>query len=123
MLAPGLAPLGTPSASASRRRGKAGRLRRPLAVAPLRFSRGPRDRRTTGGRGGASGGLGLGAARALAARAELAVAMEDAEAARAARAELQRISLSDENRERFLDELQAAEDLERWLTQGKGDPA
>jgi hypothetical protein len=55
-------------------------------------------------------------ARALAARAELAVAMGDAEGAQAARAALQTIQPSDEDRERFRDELQAAEELERWLT-------
>ncbi len=56
-------------------------------------------------------------ARALAARAELAVAMGDAEGAQVARAELQRIPLLDEDRERFRDELHAADYLERWLTQ------
>jgi hypothetical protein len=58
-------------------------------------------------------------ARALAARAELAVAVGDTEAARAARAALQRIRLSDEDRERFRDELEAPEELERWLGQSK----
>ena len=52
-------------------------------------------------------------ARALAARAELAVAMGDAERAQAVRAELQQVLLSDEERERYRDELQAADDLER----------
>lgn len=55
--------------------------------------------------------------RALATRAELAVAMGDAERTRAVRLELQQISLSDEDRVRFRHELQAADDLERWLTQ------
>jgi hypothetical protein len=59
-------------------------------------------------------------ARALAARAELAVAMGDAERAHAAQAQLQQIPLSDEDRDRFRDELQAAENLERWLTQARG---
>jgi len=59
-------------------------------------------------------------ARALAARAELAVAMGDAERAQAVRLELQQIPLSDEDRERFRYELQAADDLERWLTQKGG---
>jgi hypothetical protein len=53
-------------------------------------------------------------ARALAARAELALALGDAERARAVRAELRQVRLSDEDRERFRDELQAADDLERW---------
>lgn len=52
-------------------------------------------------------------ARALAARAELAVAMGEVERAQAARAELQQISLSDEERDRYRHELQAADDLER----------
>jgi hypothetical protein len=52
-------------------------------------------------------------ARALAARAELAVALGDAERAQAVRAELQQISLSDEDRERYRHELQATDDLER----------
>jgi hypothetical protein len=56
-------------------------------------------------------------ARALAARAELAVAMGDAERAQAIRLELQQVPLSDEERDRFRYELQAADDLERWLTQ------
>jgi catechol 2,3-dioxygenase-like lactoylglutathione lyase family enzyme len=52
-------------------------------------------------------------ARALAARAELAVAMGDAERARAVRAELQQIPLSDRDRDRFRHELQAADELGR----------
>jgi len=56
-------------------------------------------------------------ALALAARAELAVAMGDAERAQAVRLELQQIPLSDEDRDRFRNELQAADDLEQWLTQ------
>jgi hypothetical protein len=59
-------------------------------------------------------------ARALAARAELAVAMGEMERAQAIRAELKEIPLSAEDRERFRDELQAADDLERWLTQKGG---
>ncbi len=60
-------------------------------------------------------------ARAIATRAELAVAMGDAERARALRLELRLISLSDEDRDRFSHELQAADDLERWLTQSGGE--
>jgi hypothetical protein len=56
-------------------------------------------------------------ARALAARAELAVAMGDTERAQAIRLELQQVPLSDEDCLHFRDELQAADDLERWLTQ------
>lgn len=56
-------------------------------------------------------------ARALAARAELAVALGDAARARAVRAELAQIPLSDEDRARFHHELQAADELEQWLTQ------
>jgi hypothetical protein len=52
-------------------------------------------------------------ARALAARAELAVALGDAERARAVRDELRYIPLSDEDRERYRDELKAADELER----------
>jgi catechol 2,3-dioxygenase-like lactoylglutathione lyase family enzyme len=48
-------------------------------------------------------------ARALAARAELAAAMGDAERARSTRAELALISLSEEERERYRDEFQAAD--------------
>jgi hypothetical protein len=58
-------------------------------------------------------------ARALAARAELAVAMGDAKGAQAAGAELQTIPLSDDDRDHFREELQAAEELERWLTRGE----
>ncbi|WP_164018053.1 hypothetical protein [Pyxidicoccus trucidator] len=54
-------------------------------------------------------------ARALAARAELAVALGDVERARALQAELQQIPLSDEERERLQGELRAAEDLVRAL--------
>ena len=59
-------------------------------------------------------------ARALAARAELAVAMGDAARARAVRRELKAISLSDEDRALYRVELQAADNLERWLTQSGG---
>lgn len=55
-------------------------------------------------------------ARALAARSELAVAMGDAERAQAVRFELKQIPLSDEERARFRHELQAADELERWLS-------
>jgi hypothetical protein len=54
-------------------------------------------------------------ARAIATRAELAVALGDTDRARTLRAELQQVPLSDEERERFKDELQAADDLERLL--------
>jgi hypothetical protein len=60
-------------------------------------------------------------ARAIAMRAELAVAMGDAERARALRRQLQRIALSDEDRDRFRRDLRAAEDLERWITQPGGE--
>lgn len=56
-------------------------------------------------------------ARVLAARAELAVAMGDAEGAHARRSELQQIALSDDERTRFREELEAADALERWLMQ------
>lgn len=52
-------------------------------------------------------------ARALAARAELAVALGDAERLAAVRAELQQIPLSDSEREQLRDELRAADELER----------
>jgi catechol 2,3-dioxygenase-like lactoylglutathione lyase family enzyme len=59
--------------------------------------------------------------RALTARAELAVAMGDAERVGAIRLELRAVALSDEDRARFRHELQAADDLERWLTQSDGE--
>jgi hypothetical protein len=49
-------------------------------------------------------------ARALAARAELAVAMGDADRARVIRVELQQIPLSNQDRDRFRRELQAADE-------------
>ncbi|KFA89770.1 hypothetical protein [Archangium violaceum] len=52
-------------------------------------------------------------ARALAARAELAVALGDETRARSAREELQRIPLSEEERARFREELEAADALAR----------
>jgi hypothetical protein len=55
-------------------------------------------------------------ARALAARAELAVALGDAERARALRIELEHVPLSAEERERFREEFQAADELERLLS-------
>jgi hypothetical protein len=58
-------------------------------------------------------------ARALAARAELAVAMGDTERAQALRRELAQIPLPAEAREQFRDELEAADSLERWLTQAE----
>jgi catechol 2,3-dioxygenase-like lactoylglutathione lyase family enzyme len=54
-------------------------------------------------------------ARALAARAELAVALGDTERATAIRQELRETSLSDEERARFRGELEAADQLERWI--------
>ncbi|HEU4322573.1 MAG TPA: hypothetical protein VFS21_05440 [Roseiflexaceae bacterium] len=56
-------------------------------------------------------------ARALAARAELAVALGDVERAQSARAELGAIALPEALRARFREELEAADDLERWRTQ------
>ncbi len=56
-------------------------------------------------------------ALALAARAELAVAMGDMALSQTLRDTLKQISLSDEERERFRDALGAADNLERWLTQ------
>ncbi|MGH3990348.1 MAG: hypothetical protein ACRDTZ_23985, partial [Pseudonocardiaceae bacterium] len=53
--------------------------------------------------------------RALAARAELAVALGEAERVRALRAELEGIPLSDEERARFRDELAPADDLEQLM--------
>jgi hypothetical protein len=58
-------------------------------------------------------------ARVLAARAELAVAMGDAERSRALRIARDEISLSSEDRNRFQEELNAPEDLERWLAGGE----
>ena len=55
-------------------------------------------------------------ARVLAARAELAVAMGESERAQAVRDELRQIPLSEGEREHYRHELQAADDLERWLT-------
>jgi catechol 2,3-dioxygenase-like lactoylglutathione lyase family enzyme len=55
-------------------------------------------------------------ARALAARCELAVAMGDVDRAQTTRQELLAIELSSADRKRFRDELQAADELERWLT-------
>jgi hypothetical protein len=54
-------------------------------------------------------------ARALAARAELAVALGDTGKLSAVRAELQSIPLSDEDREKYRHELQAADELERAM--------
>jgi hypothetical protein len=54
-------------------------------------------------------------ARALAARAELAVALGEAEKLRGLREELQRIPISDEDREKYRHEFEAAEVLERGL--------
>lgn len=52
-------------------------------------------------------------ARALAARAELAVALGEVELLRTVRAELQAIDLPDQDREKYRHELEAAESLER----------
>jgi hypothetical protein len=54
-------------------------------------------------------------ARALAARAELAVALDDPERAKALRAEFQQVPLSAEEREHLQVELRAVEHLERML--------
>lgn len=58
-------------------------------------------------------------ARALAVRAELAVAQGDVQAARAVRMELAQIELPQEARDRYRHELEAADVLERWLA-GEG---
>jgi hypothetical protein len=54
-------------------------------------------------------------ARALAARAELAVALGETGKLSAVRAELQRIPVSDEDRVKYRHELQAADELERAM--------
>jgi hypothetical protein len=54
-------------------------------------------------------------ARALAARAELAVALGDLERSHLLRAELQQVPLTDEEREQYREELEAADELERLL--------
>jgi catechol 2,3-dioxygenase-like lactoylglutathione lyase family enzyme len=54
-------------------------------------------------------------ALALAARAELAVAMGDADRALAVRTLIRRLPLSRKDRERHRDELEAADALERWI--------
>jgi hypothetical protein len=58
-------------------------------------------------------------ARALGVRAELAIAMGDVERAQTIRKELAAIHLTDEERTIYRDELQAAERLERWLTESE----
>jgi catechol 2,3-dioxygenase-like lactoylglutathione lyase family enzyme len=63
------------------------------------------------------GGNSVDRARALAARAELAVALEDIERAQVMRDELAQIVLSDEERVRFSEELEASAVLERWITE------
>jgi hypothetical protein len=55
-------------------------------------------------------------ARALAARAELAVALGEAERLRGVREELRRVPVSDEDREKYRHEFEAAEALERALS-------
>ncbi len=57
----------------------------------------------------------VGRALALAARAELAVAMGEEERLRAVRAELAGLTLPDEDRERHKAELGAADALEKWI--------
>jgi hypothetical protein len=54
-------------------------------------------------------------ARVRAARAELALALGETELARALRTQLQQVPLTHEERERYRDELQAADELERLL--------
>jgi hypothetical protein len=54
-------------------------------------------------------------ARALAARAELAVALGDPQRAHALSAELQQVPLAAEDRQRLCHELDAADELERSL--------
>jgi hypothetical protein len=56
-------------------------------------------------------------ARAIAARAELAVALGDIDRAQTLRVELQAMSLTDEERARYKDELESADDLERLLSE------
>jgi catechol 2,3-dioxygenase-like lactoylglutathione lyase family enzyme len=56
-------------------------------------------------------------ARALAARAELAVAMHDHERLQIVRDELRQIHLTDEERSLYQDELSAADQLEQWLVE------
>lgn len=53
-------------------------------------------------------------ARVLAARAELAVALDDLTRAQEVREELRQLMLSEEERAQFRDELEAADRLERW---------
>lgn len=60
-------------------------------------------------------------ARALAARAELAVAMGDVEESRAFREQLKALNLTNAEREQHRDTLQAADRLERWVTQADED--
>lgn len=55
-------------------------------------------------------------ARVLAARAELAVALGENERGEVVREELQRIELSEAEREMYQDELEAAERAARWIT-------
>jgi hypothetical protein len=57
-------------------------------------------------------------ASALAARAELAVALGQTERTQTLRAELSQIILPDAERERLQTELQAADKLEQWITSG-----
>jgi hypothetical protein len=53
-------------------------------------------------------------ALALAARAELAVAMDDSELLKKLREQLRRMKLSAKEREQYSDELRASDELERW---------
>lgn len=59
-------------------------------------------------------------ARALAARAELAVAMGESARLAEVRAELGRLTLTDEERARHQDELTAADRLEHWAVETAG---
>ncbi len=63
-------------------------------------------------------------ARALAARAELAVALGEIERGRAIRDQLRTLALPPADRDGLANELRAAEDLERWLEaqEERGEP-
>lgn len=54
-------------------------------------------------------------ARLLASRAELAVAMGERERAQMFKDELKQIELSEDDQDRYRDELNAADELERWM--------
>ncbi|WP_426750345.1 glyoxalase [Myxococcus sp. Y35] len=61
-------------------------------------------------------------ARALAARLELAIALNEATSAQALMQQLQAVSLTDAERARLADELKAGERLEHWLTTTGQEP-